>query len=591
MDEQQRKLAEELLFSSKAKQGFGKGFYAGLLNGENVFPFPTVSPSEKEKVDAYIRRVEEFADANIDANTIDRQSSIPDNVIRGLGDLGVLGMTIPVKYGGLGMSQYAYCRTVEAISRRCGSTALFINAHQSVGLKALLLFGTEEQKQKWLPPLAQGKYLAAFSLTEPNAGSDAAGIQTRAIYDKDRKSWRITGIKQWTTNGAIAEVLTVMARTEIDTPQGKQDKITAFLVNPSMQGFKVLSPALEKVGMRGSKTANLEFVDVEVPEENILGPIGGGLKVCLTVLDFGRTTFGATCTGAAKFLVEKAIAHANSRYQFNRPLSSFGLVKRKIASMSAYVYAMEATTYLTAGLIDSHIEDIMLESAMLKVFVSDSLWNILYDTMQIYGGRSFFTDQPFERMMRDARLNMIGEGSNEVMRAFIGAVGMRDVGMQLKATLDSILNPISQFSTLKKSITRLLSKLIAPKVPLQSEVIQEEAVNLGKHVRSFGMAVTRLLIKYREQIIEQQLQLDRIATSAMALYTVSASLSRLDSDLQAAQKNQADLEKDIATVKLYCKLAFKSIDKELSEINDNFDEEIEALSDLISGKVAQKSKI
>lgn len=583
MDEQQRKLAEELLFSSKAKQGFGKGLFSGKIHGQNVFPFPKISSAEKEKVDAYIKRVEEFADAHIDANTIDRQACIPDNVIQGLGELGVLGMTIPEKYGGLGMSQYAYCRVVEAISRRCGSTALFINAHQSVGLKALLLFGTEAQKQKWLPPLAKGQFLAAFSLTEPNAGSDAAGIQTRAVYDKENKTWRINGTKQWTTNGAIADVLTVMARTEIDTPQGKQDKITAFLVTPSMQGFKVLNPSLEKVGMRGSKTANLEFINLDVPEENILGPIGGGLKVCLTVLDFGRTTFGATCTGAAKFLVEKAIAHAKTRYQFNRPLASFGLVKKKIASMSAFAYAMEASTYLTAGLIDRHIEDIMLESAMLKVFVSDSLWNILYDTMQIYGGRSFFTDQPFERMMRDARLNMIGEGSNEVMRAFIGAVGMRDVGMQLKVTLESILSPISKFPDLKAAASEWLSKLIAPKAPLLSKELQSEAATLGKKIRSFNMAATKLLIKYREQILEKQLQLDRIATSAMALYTVSASLSRLDSDLQEAERNADELKKDVGKVKLYCKLAFETIDRELYEINHNPDDDIESLSDLITG--------
>lgn len=584
MDEQQRKLAEELLFSSAAKRGFGKGFYLGAFNAENVFPFPEIDSNEKEKVDLFVQRVEAFADSHIDANMIDRQASIPESVIQGLGELGVLGMTIPVEYGGLGMSQYAYCRTVEAISRRCGSTALFINAHQSVGLKALLLFGTEAQKQKWLPPLAQGKYLAAFSLTEPNAGSDAAGIQTRAVYDKEKKTWRINGIKQWTTNGAIAEVLTVMARTEIDTPKGKQDKITAFLVNPSMPGFKVLSPALEKVGMRGSKTANLEFENLDVPEENILGPLGGGLKVCLTVLDFGRTTFGATCTGAAKFLVEKAIAHANSRYQFNRPLASFALVKRKLATISAFAYAMEASTYLTAGLIDKHVDDIMLESAMLKVFVSDSLWNILYETMQIYGGRSFFTDQPFERMMRDARLNMIGEGSNEVMRAFIGAVGMRDAGLQLKSTLDSILHPIDEFSTLKKSFSHWISRLITPTVPVRSTEIQEEAAILGKKVRTFGMAVSRLLIKYREDILERQLQLDRIATSAMALYTISAVLSRLDTDLQAAHGDHTDLKKDIAKAKLYCKLAFRTIDKELSDINDNIDEEVEAASDLLSAK-------
>ncbi len=580
MDEQQRKLAEELLFSSTAKSGFAKRLFLGAFQADNIFPFPKVSEEEKIKTEELLKRVVEFADANIDGDAIDREASIPDNVIQGLAKLGVLGMTIPKEYGGLGMSQYAYCQITEAISRRCGSTALFINAHQSIGLKALLLFGTEAQKQKWLAPLAQGKFIAAFSLTEPTAGSDANGIQTRAVYDPEKKIWRLNGKKQWTTNGAIADVLTVMARTEVDTPQGKQDKITAFLVTPSMPGFKVTAAALEKVGMRGSKTANLEFNDVEVPEENILGPLGGGLKVCLTVLDFGRTTFGATCAGATKFLVEKAISHAKSRYQFNRPLSSFGLVKYKLATMSALLYAMQATTYMTAGLIDNHVEDFMLESAMLKVFCSDSLWSILYDTMQIYGGHSFFTDHPFERMMRDARLNMIGEGSNEVMRAFIGAVGMRDAGLQLQATLESVMHPITQFSLLQKSTIHWLSRLKIPQVPLKSPLLKEEGLVLGQKVRSFGLAVAKLLIKYKEDIIERQLQLDRIATSAMALYTATATLSYLDADIQA---NTKELKADIAIAKLYCALAFKTIDRQLGSISDNCDDTIENLSDQLTG--------
>lgn len=524
MDEQQRKLAEEL-FATSAKCGFGKGLYLGAFKSENVFPYPQISAEEKAKTDAFLAQVIAFADAHLDGNAIDRQASIPDHVIRGLADLGVLGMTIPTEYGGLGMSQYAYCRVAEEISRRCASTALFLNAHQSIGLKALLLFGTEAQKQKWLPPLAKGKYLAAFSLTESTAGSDANGIQTRAIYDKEKKVWRLNGSKQWTTNGAIADVLTVMARTEIETSQGKQDKITAFLVTPQMPGFQVTAAALEKVGMRGSKTANLAFINLEVPEENILGPLGGGLRVCLTVLDFGRTTFGATCLGAARYLVERAIEYSKKRYQFNRPLASFSLVKQKIASMSCLLYAIEASTYLTASFIDHHVEDFMLESAILKVFASDSLWSILYDTMQIFGGRSFFTDQPFERMMRDARLNMIGEGSNEVMRAFIGAIGMRDVGTQLRSTLEAFLHPINKFTTLQASISHWISRISAPNVPLVSSELHDEAVILGKKVRAFGIAVAKLLINYREGIIENQLQLNRIATSAIALYTTSAVLS------------------------------------------------------------------
>ncbi len=581
MDEQLRKLAEELLFSSSVKIGFGKRLFLGSFQNDIIFPFPKVSENEEIKTDDLLRRVESFADAHINGDTIDREASIPENVIQGLAQLGVLGMTIPTEYGGLGMSQYAYCRVAEIISRRCGSTALFINAHQSIGLKALLLFGSDLQKQKWLTPLAQGKYIAAFSLTEPTAGSDANGIQTRAVYDPEKKLWKLNGKKQWTTNGAIADVLTVMARTEIVTPQGKQDKITAFLVTPSMPGFKVTNASLEKVGMRGSKTANLEFHDLEVPEENILGPLGGGLRVCLTVLDFGRTTFGATCAGAAQFLVEKAISHAKSRYQFNRPLASFGLVKSKLAKMSALLYAMQATTYMTAGLIDHQVEDFMLEAAMLKVFSSDSLWSILYDTMQIFGGHSFFTDHPFERMMRDARLNMIGEGSNEVMRAFIGAVGMRDAGLQLQTTLESILHPITQFSLLQKSTLHWLSRFKIPVIPVVSNELKNEGYLLGKKVRSFGLAVAKLLIKYRETILEHQLQLDRIATSAMALYTASATISRLDTDLQTNRSR--NLQDEIAIAKFYCTLAFRSIDNELASIHDNCDEAIESLSNQLTG--------
>ena len=191
----------------------------------------------------------------IDPDWIDRHAEIPEKVIQSLANLGVLGMTIPKEFGGLGMSQNAYCRTAEAISKRCGSTALFINAHQSIGLKALLLFGTKEQRQRWLAPLAKGEALAAFALTEPHAGSDASGVETRAVFDPKKNVYILNGKKQWITNGGLAKVLTVMAQTSVDTPNGPQDKITAFLVTPDMPGFKVTASSLEKVGMRGSKTS------------------------------------------------------------------------------------------------------------------------------------------------------------------------------------------------------------------------------------------------------------------------------------------------------------------------------------------------
>lgn len=582
MDEQQKRMAEELLFSDKKKSGFGMRLYFGDFEAAKIFPYPTTPAAERQQLQGFLAQVQHFADTAIDPVWIDRHAEIPPSVITGLAQLGVLGMTVPKESGGLGMSQHAYCKATEIISGRCASTALFVNAHQSIGLKALLLFGTKEQKEKWLIPLAKGEKLAAFSLTEPNAGSDAAGVETRATFDAEKNVYRINGRKQWTTNGSVAHVLTVMAKTEVETPQGKQDKVTAFLVTPDMPGFKVTAAALEKVGMRGSKTANLEFSEMEVPAENILGPVGGGLKVCLTVLDYGRTTFGAACTGAAKFLMERAVKHAKGRYQFNRPLASFGLVKKKIAKMAALIYAMDATTYQTAGLVDSGDQDIMVESAILKVFASESLWMILYDTMQIYGGRSFFTDHPFERMMRDARLNMIGEGSNEVMRAFIGVVGMRDVGLELKSVLDALKHPIKKRKLLWSFIKGRLSKLSAPKIKVRSEELKDEAKQLGQRVKLFGSSIVRLLKHYREDILEQQLELERIADSAIAIYTASAVLSKLDSTLSGDSTFVAPAQ-DIAAGKLYCKMAISKIDKNLARLFCKDDHMIERLSDQITG--------
>ncbi|GMV99743.1 MAG: acyl-CoA dehydrogenase [Candidatus Hydrogenedentota bacterium] len=582
--QEQMEKAEDLLFSEERLPSFVKGLFMGAFDAARVLPFPQPTMEERKSADAFIHSLSTWADAHLNPDTIDRQSDIPGDVIRGLADLGVLSCTIPHEFGGQGISQYGYCRMVEEVARRCQSTALFINAHQSIGMKALLLFGTDEQKGRWLPPLARGDVLAAFALTEPNAGSDAAGVETRAVYDAERDVYRITGRKQWITNGGIAGILTVMAQTEVETPKGREDKITAFLVTPDMPGFEVEDVALEKVGMRGTKTAKLRFTDMEVPAANILGPKGGGLKVALTVLDFGRTTFGAGCTGNAKECLRLAVEHARTRHQFKRPLASFGMVKSMIAGMAARVYAMEASTYLTAGLLDRGEEDFMLETAIIKVFCSECQWQILYDTMQIYGGRSFFTDHPFERMMRDARLNTIGEGSNEVLRAFIGVVGVRDLGVRLKDMHDSVLtNPIHALGKMLHLGKDYSKSVRAPLVPVRSAAIAEEAGELGARVRRFGLAIPRLLAKYREGLVEEQLRINRIATAAIALYTVTAVIGRLDSELHSANGGGEMAKGNLSAGKLYCRMAFAEFDAALDSLFKNDDESIYAVSDEVTG--------
>ncbi len=583
MDDEQKRLLEELLFSGEKKLSFAKMLYFGGFHTPSAFPFPLPSAEEERRADELVTKTQKFIEAKVNGDQFDRDSSIPDDVFKELGRLGLLSLTVSKEYGGSEDSQYAYGRVIAELAKACGSTALFVNAHQSIGLRALVLFGTEEQKNKWLPPLAKGEIYAAFSLTEANAGSDAGGVETRAVYNAEKDVYVLNGDKQWTTNGAIAGVLTVMARTEIETDNGIEDKITAFLVTPDMPGFTVRDRALEKVGMRGTTTSNISFKDMEVPASNILGPKGGGLKVALTVLDYGRTTFGSACAGPARMLVKKAVEHAKTRHQFKRPLASFGMVKQILARAGAYSYAMSASAELVTGLLDRGDDDILLESAIVKVFNSEWLWQIIYDTMQIYGGRSFFTTEPLERMMRDARLNMIGEGSNEVLRAFIAVVGLRDVGMQFQSVQEALKHPINKFGVLKSFGKQGAHYFKAPDIPIKTSHMAEEAHLLGKAIRRFAVANARVLAKYREEIVEHQLALDRISDIVMALFTVTAVISKLDTQLSKTGDINAQLKQDLACGKLYCKYAFKTIDNALATLFNNIDSDIESVADVMSG--------
>jgi acyl-CoA dehydrogenase family member 9 len=577
MNKDQRQWAEELLFSEIRKPSFAKLLYRGAFDSSYVFPFPKMDAIEQKRTEELLDKLKRFCEKEIDPAVIDREAQIPKSVIRGLGKLGILGLSVPEKFGGLGMPQYAYCKVLEQLASHCGSTALMVNAHQSVGLKAIQLFGTERQQDRWLRSLATGEALAAFSLTEPNAGSDAAGIETRAEYDPQKKVYRINGKKQWTTNGSIAQVLTLMARTE-------DDKVTAFIVTPDMHGFKVTSKALEKVGYRGTWTANLAFENMEVPEENILGEKGKGLKICLTVLDYGRTTFGATCTGVAKYLVKRTVDYATKRRQFKQPLSNFILVKQKLSEMSALAYAMDASTFLTAGMVDAKAEDVMLETAILKVFASESLWKILFDVMQIFGGRSFFSTEPFERLMRDARINMIGEGSNDVLRVFIGAVGLRDIGMELQSLLRAIKNPVRGFGALYQLAETVLKRTSKPVVPVQSPLFRNEAQRLSRAIRRFTFSILRLLVRYKEGVVEEQLKLNRIAESAISLYTTAAVLSKIDYEIQHASDEGFSIGHDVSLAHFYCNVALDKLDYSLNSlVAGNRDEEINSLSNALTG--------
>lgn len=576
--QQQIAEAEEILGDRLDQIGFAKGLFFGQYLNDKLLPYPQIEADEP--TNELVGRLRQFCEAHVDPARIDREAQIPQTVIDGLGKLGVLGACLPKSCGGLQLSQTSYCRLLEVLGGHCGSTALFVNAHHSIGPRALVLFGSEQQQRQWLPKLASGAWISAFALTEPEAGSDAANVQSTATPTADGTGFLLNGQKRWITNGSIAQVLTVMARTPM--PGTQASKITAFIVTPDMPGFEVVEERMEKCGVRGTATSRLAFRDMLVPSENVLGQLGKGLRVALTVLDFGRTTFGASCTGAAKFCLQQARQHANSRVQFKQTLGSFELVKEKLAFMQAGAFAMEACTYQTASLIDSGEGDFMLETAMLKVFSTEVLWRIINDTFQIYGGRAYFTDEPYERMLRDARINMIGEGANDVLRVFTALVGMRDVGLELEGVLDAIKRPLGNLSRLGRFAGRKLgSLLVAPTVEVNSVELEDDASRLGRAVGLLGRNVERLLRTYQRDILDRQHQLARVADTATELYVSACVLNRLDKLLRNHHPSDAQRKLALETGRYYLTTARRRMARNMKKLWDNDDDSTNRLANLV----------
>ncbi len=569
--QEQIRQAEEILFSGPQKLGFANGLFFGHFNAAQIYPYPELKPEERESVHRAMAEVRRYCDEHIDAAAIDRNAEIPQEVVEGLGRIGVLGMTVPPEYGGQGMSQMGYCKIMEIIGGHDAGVTVFVNAHHSIGIRALVLYGTEEQKRRYLPDLVSGRKLAAFALTEPEAGSDAANVQTTATPSADGKSYTLNGSKRYITNGGIAGVLTVMARTPV--PGGSETKVTAFIITPDMPGFKVLEKRMDKVGIRGTATGRLAFENLVVPAENVLGQVGRGLQIALNVLNYGRITFGASCTGVARVCLRLASDYARKRRQFKQTLSEFELVKKKIAYMAAHAFAMDATVTQCAALIDRG-SDIKLETAMLKVWSTDALWIIVNDALQIYGGAGFFTDQPLERMMRDARLNMIGEGANDVLRCFVAMVGMKPVIDQLLGVKNALANPMKWGTVVNFGKKRLGAQLglSTPEVPVRHDELKPFARDLARRLREFGLAVQSSLLKYREAIVDRQYVLERLSDAVCELYASGCTLSRLEHLLdQGNNGRDADRARDVLAGKYFLRLADRRVRHSLAALTDHDD--------------------
>ncbi len=501
-----------------------RSLFLGEVKGASLLPYPSRPRDETESTDQVVEAVREFAKDRIDARRIDEEGTIPEAVLSGLRELGLFGMLVPSEHGGLGFTATTYCRVLETLAGICTSTAATVGAHQSIGLKAILLHGTEEQKRLWLPKLATGEMLAAFALTEPGAGSDVQAIATVADpLPGDR--WRLNGSKVWITNGGIASLFTVFAKTP-DPERPGERKLTCFLVPRETPGVSI-GKEEDKMGLRGSSTTAVFLEDVEIPDSLRVGETGRGFRVAVEVLNGGRHGLSAGCLGLGRAALFDATAHARERVQFGKPIAEFPLVAEMLANAAADLHAIESGCYWVAGRMDEGHADVSLESAACKIFATEALWRIANDCLQVAGGSGFMREFPHERRVRDARVNLIFEGTNQILRLFLALQGLRGPGEELKELGDALKHPLTQAPVLGRFAgKRVRRTLVKRGIEGMPKAHAGEAMLAAESAGELAAAAEAVVWKLGRKVIDAQLTLARLADAASHLFLVLTVLAR-----------------------------------------------------------------
>ncbi len=563
----------------KKTASFMRSLCLGQIEEDVLIPYPEPSVAEKETLRAIAGSLKAMLGSrDKDFSAWDAAGEMPASFVQELREAGMFSLVIPEPHGGLGLGATAYSRVIQEVARYDGSTAVTIGAHSSIGMRGLLLFGTEEQKARFMPKLATGELIAAFCLTEPGAGSDAASIRTAAVRDGD--DWVLNGEKLWITNGGIADFFTVFAKTSLEG----RGHITAFIVTRDMKGVSN-GPHEDKMGIRASSTTTVSFEDVRVPAANVLGEVGKGFKVAMKILNSGRTGLGGGSVGAMKRLIEASVQHARDRVQFGQPIASFGLVRRKIGQMVIDCYAAESTVNLVAGLVDRGFEEYAVEAAISKVLSSEALWRTVDEALQIAGGLGYMREVPYERAMRDARINRIFEGTNEILRLFIALTAMNDVADELKDLAQSMrgvfADPIKGFGLMSEYAKRrasLATGIARTKGTwtLLSPALAEEAGIFQTATRDLALAADRLLRKHGKKIIGQQLATARLADVLIDLFALAAILARVSTRIEDHGEAAAAQEREI--LRAFAKQAKRRIGVALEGIEENEDASVDALA-------------
>ncbi|XP_061076666.1 complex I assembly factor ACAD9, mitochondrial [Conger conger] len=570
--------SERFFRTHTRKLAYAKDLFLGKVNKNEVFPYPEVSSEELDEINQFVSPVERFFNEDVDSKRIDHEAKIPPETLNGLKELGLFGIQVPEEYGGLGLSNTMYARLGEIISLD-GSIAVTLAAHQAIGLKGILIAGNEEQKAKYLPKLATGEHVAAFCLTEPGSGSDAASIQTRATLSEDGKHYLINGSKIWISNGGLADIFTVFARTEVEDKDGvKKDKISAFIVERAFGGVISGQPE-DKLGIRGSNTCEVAFDNTKVPVENVIGEVGGGFKVAMNILNSGRFSMGSAGAGMIKKLIELTSEYAGTRKQFNRSLSEFGMVQEKFAVMAQNAFVMESMAYLTAGMMDRPgVPDCSLEAAMVKVFSSEGGWVCVSEALQVLGGLGYTKNYPYERYLRDCRILLIFEGTNEILRMYIALTGMQYAGKILtgkikemkKGNIGVVMQMVGQ--KLKDAMGRKVDLGLTGKEGVVHPSLAESAQKLEENVCFFGSTVESLLYRYGKTMVDEQLVLKKVADVLINLYAMTAVVSRASRSISIGLRNH---DHEVLLANTFCSEAYFKNNYLMTQLQKNSPENID----------------
>lgn len=581
-EKEARAFAEEARESGWRKPSFAKELYLGRFRLDLVHPFPRPTAEADAKAEAFLSQLREYC-RTLDGKVVEREARIPDEYVKGLAGLGCFGIKIPEEYGGLGLTQVAYNRALMLVGSVHPALGVLLSAHQSIGVpEPLKLAGTPEQKKKFLPRCAKGA-VTAFLLTEPDVGSDPARLATSATPTADGQAYELDGVKLWTTNGVVAELVVVMAR--VPKSEGHRGGVTAFIVEMDTPGITV-ERRNAFMGLRGIENGVTRFHKVRVPKENVVGGEGQGLKIALATLNTGRLSIPAMCAAAGKWCLKIAREWSAERVQWGRPIGQHEAVAKKISFIAATTYALESVLDLSAHMSDEGRNDIRIEAALAKLWSSEMACTVADELMQIRGGRGYETAEslaargeravPVEQMVRDLRINRIFEGSTEIMHLLIAREAVDAHLSAAGALADAEADPSAKLKAAAKAsgfYARWLPRLVAGKG--QSPVAFAEFGRLAHHLRFVERASRKLarstfygMARWQAGLEKRQAFLGRVVDIGAELFAMSASCVRAEMErTQDAQRGETAYE--LADV--FCRQARLRVDELFGALWSNTD--------------------